>query len=1222
MIQLIGKVGNNGSKKVVILVLAVLVAIAGISIATAVGEISLSISPDPIKLGSNANIVYTLGENSYVTIDVFKESGEKVRTVLNNVYKYAGTNYQTWDGKDANNVLVPDGNYKIVVTAKDAGGATIGSAEKTVLAARSPGITGVTDDPDPFNPSAGQQWALNYTLTSNAKVTISILKNYVPVRTIASNVTQDAGTYSVTWDGKLGDGSFAADGTYMYQIYAESPLVSSFNSAYRAYVTVEKDPPKVTDFSLSSDLFKIAGSTMSIRYTLSEDAAVTMKVYDSGGNVVKTILENAPKKAGYNSSSWDGKFDNTNYIPEGSYSVVINAVDNSGKSSGDRTVNFKAGFQPTISNLSVAPVVFDPTGPTNNQATVSYTLSNDALVTAQILNGSVPVRTIVDKQQRGSGVNSVIWDGKDDNGNVVADGSYIYQIKAQSAVVDTFCSTAKGTVTVEKGAPKITDLTLSPEPYKLGAAGVLSIRYNLSENAMVSVNVYQGDLLVRKIITAKSQNAGSNGVSWDGKNEANNFVDEGIYTVTVSAVDSTGLTGQVSGTVTAGYLPVISNATHTPEPYDPAQGSATFKFDLSSDANITVTIMNGSLPVRTISEKNVPFGSRTITWDGKDNSGQPVKDGFYTYQIEAVSPMVETFRSIYKGTVTVESGAPAINDIIVAPTVAKVGYQATFRYTLSEPATVSAQILKSETLQVVRDFPSETKTAGGYYSLTWDTRDNGGNLVLTGDYIIKISATDSFGKAGSSELAFQAAVPPQITNVKATPQTIDLSTGQTTTTISYNVSEDSYVTLKVFDANNQVWKTLRSYEKISAGADSVVLNVYENGRLVTGTLKYTIDASSVIGYYKAAQASGAVEVTGELIGPPLPPSEPNNCKQCHAGYPVVHPMNNCFGCHGDNEPLQDCAFCHPTWQTHSDGSVLEKYECEFCHNPTYSYKIPAHGDINVIHTADVSADCEKCHDRNLTVEHPKYADPVTLVPYDCNTCHQSTKETVQQAIYNRQTNCSACHGPTSGHEEMHVTTALDANCTTCHINSLTQEHLNNPKTQTDPVTGQAKSWTCDTCHASTQPAVVGALSTGNRQCAACHREAHNIMFAETVPADIPLYRKTVGDVVYTQWTQPQDASLWAGESWMPDEFLVGGKVVISNRRPDHIGDTVWNFYKTELAAQGWTLASEAPMPGANFFNVTFRKDKHKVMIWFYGGATHNASDQALPAGYRIEVIYK
>jgi len=1168
----------------------------------------LTVSPDPIRLGSSIYIQYSVGQEVFVNLTVYKDSGEHVRTLINNVKKIAGTYFQGWDGKDKNGILVPDGNYRFVVEAKDLTGSPAGSMEKNLVAGRYPGVSNISDSPDPFSPTNNGQSTISYTLSSNALVTVTIKNGYYPVRTLTASEPKAAGNHTVAWDGKDDLALIVPDATYSYQIEAVSPLVANFKTTSpQQYITVAKDAPQITEFTVTPDPLKISVSSMTVRYNLSEAAAVTLKVLDSSGTPVKTLLNGVSRNMGYNSTVWDGKVDNVSHIMEGSYSVVISAVDNSGLTSGEQAKLFTAGYQPDITDLSISPNPFNPNDPVNNQAAVSYRISNDARVTVQILNGYVPVRTLVNGLVQDAGVQTVQWDGRDDNGNIAGDGSYSCQVTSVSPTVATFRSTLKTGFTVEKGPPVITEFLLSPAPFKMGA-GSLAIRYSLSENAAVSVAVYKGTELVREIVTAKSANAGYNTDTWDGKDKEGQPVSEGVYTIIVRAVDNAGNPGQISGNIACGYQPAISGVSHLPEPFDPAAGNAVFSFSLSSKAKVTFSILKGAMPIKTISAGILDAGAQSLTWDGKNDNGQLISDGTYTYQLDAVSPTVSTFFSRFQGNITVEGNAPALTDVTITPYIVKIGFPATIRYTLSEPATVTVEVLNPLNGNVVRSFPAEAKTTGGYYSLSWDTRDNLTGLITSGDYILKLSAVDNSQNTGSAQIAFQAGAVPVVSNPAAVPGNIDVGLGESTT-ITYTISEKSYVTAKVIDSTGIIRKTIFSYREVPAGPDLFTWDgLGSDGKAGNGTFTYTIDALSIIGNFKSVQASGNISVTGAAVIPP----PANSCSGCHQGYPQAHPVTNCGGCHGNDEPLRDCAACHPTW-TH-DYKVLNNFDCAYCHNETYSYKVPGHpADIDGLHDVTTLAqDCRNCHNPSLSVEHPLHLDPAGQ-PYDCNTCHNSANTLVQQAIANEQKNCEACHTQ-SNHETLHTTTVLDSNCTTCHINSLTQEHLNNPTTQTDAVTGQVNPWTCDTCHASTNGVVSGAVATGNTQCAACHRQGHNISFVETVPSDIPLYSGF-------EWTTPIDAAIWNGESWMPEEFLTGGKVIISNRRAEVTCSDVWAFYSSEMGVRGWTLASGPPAAGADVFNVTFTKDTHKAVIWFYGGAGHTETP-VLPAGYRIEVIYK
>ncbi|MBU7008324.1 hypothetical protein [Phosphitispora fastidiosa] len=104
------------------------------------------------------------------------------------------------------------------------------------------------------------------------------------------------------------------------------------------------------------------------------------------------------------------------------------------------------------------------------------------------------------------------------------------------------------------------------------------------------------------------------------------------------------------------------------------------------------------------------------------------------------------------------------------------------------------------------------------------------------------------------------------------------------------------------------------------------------------------------------------------------------------------------------------------------------------------------------------------------------------------------------------------------------------------------------------------------------------------------------------------------------WSTPMNASIWAGEPWLPTEFVDGGKVVVSGRSNDISAESVWDFYEREMSIRGWSY-NQPPALGLDFYKVTFTKGTHKARLWFYGGAGHESSP-VIPGGYRVEIVYK
>lgn len=237
----------------------------------------------------------------------------------------------------------------------------------------------------------------------------------------------------------------------------------------------------------------------------------------------------------------------------------------------------------------------------------------------------------------------------------------------------------------------------------------------------------------------------------------------------------------------------------------------------------------------------------------------------------------------------------------------------------------------------------------------------------------------------------------------------------------------------------------------------------------------------------------------------------------------------------------------------------------------------------------------------LTVRVSGDKNPSATATWVFVDCLQIVRESERVGEFDTPS-CEACHAD-ADHEAPHQNSGLDANCTSCHRDSLTEEHLRNAETQT-----QALS--CGTCHASSRGDIVWAIFSGDKRCSACHLAAHNFALVAPDPG-LPKYPG------YT-WTVPLDAMLWAGEPWMPDE-LTDGKVLLSNRRLDVTGPEVYAFYAQEMAVRGWTLETSEPSDWA-VFSMRFTSGSHTVLVWFRGTEGHSPGP-IVRTGYMVEMVY-
>jgi hypothetical protein len=83
-------------------------------------------------------------------------------------------------------------------------------------------------------------------------------------------------------------------------------------------------------------------------------------------------------------------------------------------------------------------------------------------------------------------------------------------------------------------------------------------------------------------------------------------------------------------------LPNLSLEQNFPNPFDPTATSTTISFSLPDESPVSLTICNilGNI-VKTLVNSNMSAGTRTVSWDGRDENGAFVPAGAYLITMES-----------------------------------------------------------------------------------------------------------------------------------------------------------------------------------------------------------------------------------------------------------------------------------------------------------------------------------------------------------------------------------------------------------------------------------------------------------------------------------------------------------------------------------------------------------------------------------------------------------
>jgi spore germination protein YaaH/flagellar hook assembly protein FlgD len=465
---------------------------------------------------------------------------------------------------------------------------------------------------------------------------------------------------------------------------------------------------------------------------------LSLQVYGPDGSPVGSLPLPANLAAGPQAATWDGLVGGVP-VPDGSYLLQLAGSaagapaawpSASPVTPGQRAaVGITVDTQPpTLSGAAISATRLSPNGDGRTRSvTATGTGSPDVVGWSLVVTpaaGGPAVRTLA-----GAGpAAKATWDGRTDDGSVVADGSYTLTL----AVVDAAGNQATHAwaVTVDS-TPPVLELTATPaaiSPDGDGTADSTRLAWTSGELATGSLRLLRGSAVIRKWSVS-----GTSGVAaWTGRDTAGRAVPDGRYTLTLDLADATGNRATQSLPLvvdrTVGFLRVAPGLFY-PQDNDALAATATISFRLARTAKVTLAIVDASsgTTVRgAMTNATRGPGTWTWAWNGRGAGGAMVPRGTYIAVLTVKGPYgtTELRRRIV---------ADAFSTTLSATTVT-AGQQLTVRFRSAEPlaslptATLRQAGLAPLAMAVIR-------LADGTFRATATVADGGAGpatLVLAG----------------------------------------------------------------------------------------------------------------------------------------------------------------------------------------------------------------------------------------------------------------------------------------------------------------------------------------------------------------------------------------------------------------------------------------------------------------------------------------------------------
>lgn len=169
---------------------------------------------------------------------------------------------------------------------------------------------------------------------------------------------------------------------------------------------------------------------MLVRRTLSEPAFVDVDVRDANGDTVRSLARFGQRGTG--TTSWDGHDGTGGVVPDGRYTIRLTPRDRAGNVGEAATVEVKV--LTTLRRLRVTRPALNARDGDELAAAVGLraALKADASVTLLIRKGDTVVRTRYNDASLGAGDITWKWDGRNDAGEYVPDGTYTAIVAAKT----------------------------------------------------------------------------------------------------------------------------------------------------------------------------------------------------------------------------------------------------------------------------------------------------------------------------------------------------------------------------------------------------------------------------------------------------------------------------------------------------------------------------------------------------------------------------------------------------------------------------------------------------------------------------------------------------------------------------------------------------------------------------------------------------------------------
>ncbi|UCF97744.1 MAG: OmpA family protein [Spirochaetaceae bacterium] len=713
-----------------------------------------------------------------------------------------------WDGRSDSGNVVADGTYTFKVEAWDDNDNRGESSAGTVIVDNTaPEVTAQAPYLI-FSPNNdGNKDTLPIELTGSQEVLWSASITDTGGQQIASFTWENSAPASFEWKGTNDEGILSPDGVYSYRISATDQAGNSNEATIdNILINTQATPINITIsdsyFSPNGD-----GSKDAIQFTL--EVPVTtgienwkLEVVGGAGQVGRTF---SGTQTIAKTVAFDGRDDNGNVLPEDTYSGQLEVLYVNGNNPTAESPQFTIDLTVPSATVSADLAIFSPDGDGNKDVVTLYQETSEEILWSGTIE-NIDGRGVRTYSWRGRADAKIEWGGRADSGELVADGIYIYSLKATDRAGN---SGASKKVRFEINT-QATEVFLSADlsVFSPNADGIKD-RITIQPKLKVTEGVSRYEMrildarnqILRKV---EGQNRPPQDFAWDGLDGSGRRLADGAYQAELILDYQKGDHHEVRTTP-------FTIDTKAPT----VELSAEYSL-FSPDGDE----LKDRLPVRQSSSEETLWEGEfrnargevvrsyywkgkaaDFQWDGKDENGNKIPDGAYSYTIRSTD---QAGNSVTRELRSLQIDTRVTSVFITASSDGFSPNRDAFADSIEfKPYVGLSEGIQSWSLEMVHEQSGVEKTFSGTAqvpsTISWDGRSDG-NLAREGVYTAVLTVNYFKGNRPQG---------------KTTPFKLDVSAPRIELSVSPQpfspdndgVDDELYITVKVTDLSTiEEWR--------------------------------------------------------------------------------------------------------------------------------------------------------------------------------------------------------------------------------------------------------------------------------------------------------------------------------------------------------------------------------------------------------------------------------